>query len=312
MDGLQRLGFGLNPGGDTGAAGRSGSEQILRDFGDPFFRRQLLDVAIDRRRPQPVAVLRRRHDDGRKGRPRSTSAVRAVVDGGAMFAHFDDPFGKIEHFRLSQPHDRTRVERGAAMPAGRREMFEDAMGIFDLSKLVALLAAAQLARKPAKTAQDARLLFHPVARGRFRTVRAGKVQTSLEFDVFSPKRLDLASQRCDQFCDFGRQIESEDQPHVSQNRNAPKNLGRNVIFSTHSGLAVTGRPFAPCKPLKYNNSASLLFGLIWAYLVLIGVVWAYGSIFCLMRHSRFMLGIALHAFRMTIGTATALDGKGQV
>ena len=40
-------------------------------------------------------------------------------------------------------------------------------------------------------------------------------------------------------------------------------------------------PIAPCKPLKYHDSAKLLFGLIWSYLAAFGDIWCCFAMFAL-------------------------------
>jgi len=58
----ERLRLVDHPGREAGRAEKRRAEQIVHRLGDPVLRNQLLDVEINRRRPDALAVLRRSSD----------------------------------------------------------------------------------------------------------------------------------------------------------------------------------------------------------------------------------------------------------
>ena len=171
----------------------------MHRFGDPILRDQLMDVEIDRRRSNALAVLRRRGDARGKLGFRLSAAPRAAIDRGLVFGDLDQPLGQIEHLPpLHAPLHRSR-QPPAAMEARLSLMPHDPIGLSDLPERVALvtsLSAALLARAPAKAAGNARLLLQPVARRRLGAVRTVQVQSSPKLGVLRPKRRALGSKRC--------------------------------------------------------------------------------------------------------------------
>ena len=132
------------------------------------------------------------------------------------------------------------------MAAGARRVPNHAIRIADLPQrtpLVALLPAARLAGATAQAAGQARLLLQPVARRGLGTVGAIPPQLPARVRHFSLKRRDLASQRGDQFLDFGRKnhppVDSDSQPAVSNDQPNKRPFKPAVTFSTHPGLGVT-------------------------------------------------------------------------
>ena len=154
----------------------------------------MLDIEIDRRRLEALAILGGRDHAFGKRRLRHASAMRAAVDRGLMFRDQERALGKVEHLALLDPYRRLRLERPAAMAAGVRRVPNHMIGLGDLSQRVALvppLPAARLARTAAQTAGDARLLPQPVARRRLRTVRTVPPQLPAKIGHLRLERRDL-------------------------------------------------------------------------------------------------------------------------
>ncbi len=214
----------LHPSCEASGAQIKRSEHIVHRLGDPVLGDQLLDVEIDRRRPDALAVLGRRGDAGGKLSLGLQTASRTAIDQGLVLGDLDQPLGQIEHLPLLHPHSHRSGQAGAAVTTQVRRMPLDSIGGLDLFERVALvpgLPAARLARASPKAARNARLLLQPVARRRLRTVQ---VQSSsklgrlgAEGAVVSPQRLvlapqvgDLALQRFDRLANLGR----KNHPHL--------------------------------------------------------------------------------------------------
>ena len=209
----------------------------------------MLDVEIDRRRLDALAILGRRDQPLGKSRFRFAATVAATMDRSAVFGHLDHALGKVEHLSVFRADHRTRVKPGATMAADGCGVLDNPVGVGGLAKRiapVALLPAAQFARAPAQAAKNARLLLQPVARRRFRAVGAVQPQPAPKLGVLRAKRLDLALQRSNQLFDFGRNthstFESENARDVARNPSAPPNFHPPVTFRTHYGLGVTTNP----------------------------------------------------------------------
>jgi hypothetical protein len=194
----ERGGLAARPIGHAVRAQTQRSEQIAHRFGGPILGNELMDVEIDRRRPDALSVLRRRSHSLGEGRPRHAAALFANVDGGLMLGHLDQPLGQIEHLSpLRAPLHRSRQPR-AAMEARLRFTPHDPIRRLDLPERVALvsrLPAACLARAPAKASGNARLLPQPVARRRLGAVGTVHVQSSPKLGRLRPEHGVLASQR---------------------------------------------------------------------------------------------------------------------
>jgi len=211
-----------NPGHDAGRADQRRAENIAQSLRGPILGNELLDIEIDRRGLDALAILSGRDHALGKRRLRLAAAMRAEVDRRLMLRNHERTLGKVEHLALLDPDRRPRFERRTAMAAGARLVPNHMIGIGDLPQraaLMALLPAARLARAAAQAARDTRLLLQPIARRRLGTVRTVLSQLSTKIGDFSLKRRDLALQRSDQLLDFGGKthptLDSESQTQVS-------------------------------------------------------------------------------------------------
>ena len=124
----------------------------------------MLDVEIDRRRSQALAILRRRAHLGRERRPRLATAMGAGVDRDLVLRHLDQPLGQIEDLARLHADLHRSCERPLAMAARRRFVPDNPVGRRHPPQRIALvpgLPAARLARPAAKAAGNARLLRSP-------------------------------------------------------------------------------------------------------------------------------------------------------
>ena len=166
---------------DAGWTQGAGAKQIAHNFADPVFGNQMLDVEIQHRRADPVAILDMRGDRGRERRPRRAAAARAGVDVPLMLDHLQPRRHQIEHLTLLNAADHRISERGWTMRPRRRGM------VFNLVRLghwpqrlatMSNLATAPLARPPAKAPLDPRLLAQTIARRRLATRRTVQTKTA--------------------------------------------------------------------------------------------------------------------------------------
>ena len=142
------------------------AEQIIPRLRRAVLGNELLDVEIDRRGLDALAILGRRDHALGKSRSRFAATVRAAMDRSAVFGHLDHALGKVQHLPPFRADCRTRVEPSATMAAERCHMLDDPVGVGDLAKRfapVALLTAALFARTRAQAAKNARLLLQSVA-----------------------------------------------------------------------------------------------------------------------------------------------------
>jgi len=248
------------PGDDAGRTDQRRAEQIVERLRRAILGDELLDVEIDRRGLDALAILGRRNDALGKGRSRFAAAVRAAMDRRAVFRHLDHALGKVEHLPLFRADRRTRVEPGATMAAHGCGVLDDPVWVGDLAKRIApmtLLTAARFARTRAQAAQNARLLLQSVARRWLRTVGTVQPQPPPKLGVLGTKRFNLALQRGNQLFDIGRKAhstyESENARDVAPNPNAPPNFHPPVTFRTHHGLGVTYVRLLQLKPLKNKS-----------------------------------------------------------
>ena len=93
----ERRSLAAHPIGHAVRAQTHRSEQIAHRFGGPILGDELMDVEIDRRRPDALAILRRRGDARGKLGFRLSAARRAAIDRGLMLGDLDQPLGQIEH-----------------------------------------------------------------------------------------------------------------------------------------------------------------------------------------------------------------------
>ncbi len=236
-----------HPGDDAGRADRRRAQQIAQGLRDAILREQLLYIEIDRRRPEPIAILRRLHYAFRKRRLRLCPAIPATVDRGLMFRDQHHALWNVEHLPLLVSCRRVRIEPRTAPRARAGLVPNHRVASGDLTQraaLVTLLPAADLARSTAQTPRNSVLLLQPVARRPLRTVRTVQTHTLLQFDVlcldhreFIPKPLKLASQRCNQRFNLARKrhstLESERSSPVCKNPKPAKILSQNVTFRTY-------------------------------------------------------------------------------
>src|ERR1700722_4442488 len=246
---LQLLPLLGDPGDEAGRTDPRRAAQIAQRLRGPILGEELLDIEVDRRRLDALAILDGRYHPCGKPRLGRPSAMRAAVNRGLMFRDQQRALGNVEHLALFGSYRRLRVERRTAMTANACFVSNHMIGIGDLPQraaLVALLPAARLARTPAQTARDAGLLCEPVARGRLRTVRTVPPQLSTKIGHLSLKRRDLTPQRRDQLLDFGgkahQTLESYSSQAVQKNPQINGHFRQPVTFQTHPTLGVTTFP----------------------------------------------------------------------
>ena len=213
-----------DPGDEAGRTDQRRAEQIAQRLRGPILRDELLDIEIDRRGLDALAILGRRDHAFGKNRLRHAPAMRAAVNRGLMFRDPQWALGKVEHLPLLDPYRRSRLERPTAMAACACRVPNHAIGIGDLPQRAALvtrLPAARLARTAAQTAANTWFLPQPVTRRRLRTVRAVPPQLPTKIGHLGPKRRDLRPQSRYQLLDFGGNnhptLDSQSRAAVSHN-----------------------------------------------------------------------------------------------
>ena len=197
-----------DPADDAGRTDQRRAEQIAQRLRGPILGDELLDVEVDRRRLDALAILGGRDHAIGKRRLGHAAAMFAAVNRGLMFGDHERALDKIEHLALLNVLGRLRIERPTAMAARARLMPNHAIGIGDLPQraaLMARLAAARLARTAAQAARETRLLLQSVARRRLGARRAVLTQLPAKVRHFSLKRRDQPPRRGDQLFDFGRE-----------------------------------------------------------------------------------------------------------
>ncbi len=100
---LQLLRLLADPGDDAGRTDQRGAEQIAQRLRGPVLGDELLDIEIDRRRLDALAILHRRDHAIGKPRPGLAPAIFAAVDRGLMFRDHERALGKIEHLAFLTP-----------------------------------------------------------------------------------------------------------------------------------------------------------------------------------------------------------------
>ena len=109
------------------------AEEIAQRLRGPILGDELLDIEIDRRRLDALAILGGRDHAIGKRRLGHAAAIFATVNRGLMFGDHERALGKIEHLALLDPRGRLRIERRTAMAARARLMPNRAIGIGDRS-----------------------------------------------------------------------------------------------------------------------------------------------------------------------------------
>ena len=224
IDPLQIEGLLPHPGGQAGRTQRWRSEQVAKRLSRAIFGNELLDIQINRRRLDPLAILRRRDDAGGKRRLGPASAMPATLERGAVFGDGQRALDEIEHLSGFEILRLPRFERLEAMLAMRRLVPNDPVGFAHLPQrvaLVALLPAARFARRLPQAPGDPRRLRQSVARRRLRTRRTVLSEPPLQFRHLRLQRRDLAAKRRNQILDLGRKnhpyLDSHPARPVSQN-----------------------------------------------------------------------------------------------
>ena len=122
VDPPQRLRLLSHPGDDAGRTDQRRVEEIAERLGSPILGQKLLDIEIDRRRPEALAILGQRDHAIGERRFRLAAATGAAVDRSLVFRDRQRPLGKVEHLALLDPDRRLRIERQTAMATGARPM----------------------------------------------------------------------------------------------------------------------------------------------------------------------------------------------
>ncbi len=100
IDAVQMRSLLARPGGQARRTDMGRADEVRKRLRRPVLRQKLLDVEIDRRRPDAFAILRRRdHPVGKLG-PRHAPAMRAGVNHGLVLGHLDQPLGQVEHLQV--------------------------------------------------------------------------------------------------------------------------------------------------------------------------------------------------------------------
>src|ERR1700691_1964382 len=235
-----------HPGDDARRTDPRRAEYVAHRLRGPILGDQLLDVQIDRRRLEALAILRRRDHAFGKRRPGHAPAMLAAVGRSLMLRHQQQALGKIEHLALLDRDRRLRIERQTAMSAHARLVRNHEIGLGDLPQRVArvaFLAAALLAGLAAQTAGRSRLLLQSVARRRLRAVGAVQPQAAQKLGHQGLELRDPAVLRSQQLLDFGRDdhpaSDSDSSPAVPNNQPAGISFHEPVAIRTHHRLGVT-------------------------------------------------------------------------
>ena len=105
IDAVQMRSLLARPGGQARRTDMGRADEVRKRLRRPVLRQKLLDVEIDRRRPDAFAILRRRdHPVGKLG-PRHAPAMRAGVNHGLALGHLDQPLGQVEHLQVEHLHE---------------------------------------------------------------------------------------------------------------------------------------------------------------------------------------------------------------
>ncbi len=121
-----------DPGDDAGRTDQRRAEEFAQRLRGPILGDELLDVEVDRRRLDALAILGGRDHAVGKRRLGHAAAIFAAVNRGLMFGDQERALGKIEHLAVLNPPGRLRIERPTAMAARARLVPNNAIGIGDL------------------------------------------------------------------------------------------------------------------------------------------------------------------------------------
>src|SRR5271165_6250352 len=120
VDLLQLLRLLSDPGDDAGRTDQRRAEEIAQRLRSPILGDELLDIEIDRRRLDALAILGGRDHAIGKRRLGHAEAIFAAVNRGLMLGDHERALGKIEHLALLDPRGPPRIERRTAMAACAR------------------------------------------------------------------------------------------------------------------------------------------------------------------------------------------------
>ena len=207
IDIAQRLRFLSHPSDDAGRTDQRRAEQIAQRSRGSILGDQLLDVQIDRRRLDALAILGRRDHAFGKRRLGHASAMQATVDRGPMFRDQQRALGDIEHLALLDPDRPLRIQRQTATPTQAGLMQNNRVGVAHLPQRaapVALLTAARLARATAQADGEPGLLLQPIAGRRLGAIRTIEAQSTPKLRILGFKHRKTSLKRRYQFHDFGR------------------------------------------------------------------------------------------------------------
>jgi hypothetical protein len=221
-DWRQGVGFSPHPVHHTCRAGARDADEVGERLSRPVLGDQLLQMEIDSRRAQPLAILGGRLHAFGKGRPRAPAAAGAGVDKPLMLGDFDQLRRQVEDLPRLRFLRHRKPQAGAAMAAGARLVQHDPVRIGDPLERIALVAGLSPARLAGRFAQARWLLPQAVARGRLRTRRTVEAKPALQIGVLRPqgcvlalklghprlKPLDPALKSFDEATNLGRKLHS--------------------------------------------------------------------------------------------------------
>ena len=95
-DRRKRAGLSSHPVHHAGRSDGRNAEEVGERLSRPLLGDQLLQMEINGRRAQPLAILRRRLDAIGKGRPRAPAAAGAGVDEPSALGDFDQRLRQVE------------------------------------------------------------------------------------------------------------------------------------------------------------------------------------------------------------------------
>ena len=170
---IQATRCAIDPVGHAGRAQTGRTEEVAQELADPIFRDQLLNIAVDRRRPNALAVLHvRGHAIGKGGRRRG-SAMGTTINRCLMLGDLQARRGHVEHLTFLRPLDhlcRQAMLTGATilsfMSLHKVWRWRLAQGVASVAGLAATFLAG-LATQAAR-----RRLLRPITRRRFAAIAA--------------------------------------------------------------------------------------------------------------------------------------------
>src|SRR5271165_4338131 len=257
VDLLQLLRLLSDPGDDAGRTDQRRAEEIAQRLRGPILGDELLDIEIDRRRLDALAILGGRDHAIGKRRLGHAAAIFAAVNRGLMLGDHERALDKIEHLALLDLRGPPRIERRTAMAACARLVPNRAIGIGDLQQ-----KCRPRGRSGRRSPCPSGRAGCPGCEASSSTRRSKgawncsscPAPTGGEVRHFSLKRRNPPLQRGDQLFDFGREnhptLDSDSQP--VDYANPPTKLLSTipVTFRTSPSLGVTPRQDSASNTLK--------------------------------------------------------------